>query len=227
MNRFIQTAGAALLAAAIALPALAADLSRPGKPVYKAPVFVAPYSWTGFYVGLNGGYGWGTSNFSNAVATGSVKPKGALLGGTIGYNMQTANWVWGLEGDFDASWMRGSDSTSTFCAGGVGCELKNTWFGTARGRIGVAFDRFLPYITGGAAFGDEKLTVPTGVSESKTRVGWTVGGGVEYAFMGPWSVKLEYLYADLGKWSCTTACALSTDVSFKTNIVRGGINYRF
>lgn len=224
MKRFILTACAGLMAAAVAMPSFAADLPRKA-----APYYVAPFSWSGFYVGINGGYGWGKSDFSNTAGTGGVKPTGALLGGTIGYNMQTGVWVWGLEGDFDASWMKGTDTTAgTLCAGGVGCEGKNSWFATARGRIGYSFDRWLPYITGGAAFADEKITVPNGLSESKTKIGWTLGAGLEYAFLGAWSAKIEYLYADLGKWTCSAAtCGLPTDVTFKTNIVRAGLNYRF
>jgi outer membrane immunogenic protein len=156
--------------------------------------------------------------------------KGGLLGGTIGYNLQTGSWVWGLEGDLDASWMDGSSvggAAGTVCSG-AGCSTKNKWFGTARGRIGYAWDRWLPYITGGASFGDIKATSNTGASVDKSKVGWTVGAGVEWAFTGAWSAKLEYLYADLGKITCDAAtCGTSTDVSFKTNVVRLGVNYRF
>ncbi|HVV62136.1 MAG TPA: outer membrane protein [Pseudolabrys sp.] len=227
MKRFILAACAGLLALAMAGPSLAADLPR---PVYKAPAYVAPFSWSGFYVGINGGYGWGTSNWSGPGTTGSVKPKGGLAGGTIGYNMQTGVWVWGVEGDFDWSWMKGNTTTgSGACAGGFGCQTKIPWFATARGRIGYAFDRWLPYITGGAAFADVKATPNPGVaSVSKTQVGWTVGAGLEYAFMGAWSAKIEYLYADLGHITCGAAtCGTSTTVSYKTNLVRAGLNYRF
>lgn len=226
MNRFIFAACAGLLAAAVASPSFAADLPRPS---YKAPIYVAPFSWTGFYVGINAGYGWGTSNWASAVMSGNPKPKGGLAGGTIGYNLQTGSWVWGLEGDFDASWLKGSDNSGTGNCGGVnGCETKNTWLATGRGRIGYAWDRWLPFITGGAAFGNIKMTPNSTLTESKTKVGWTLGAGVEYAFMGAWSAKLEYLYADLGKASCgATTCGIDTDVKFNANIVRAGLNYRF
>jgi outer membrane immunogenic protein len=86
----------------------------------------------------------------------------------------------------------------------------------------------MPYITGGAAFGDVKMTPVGGASETDTRFGWTGGGGLEYAFQGAWSAKVEYLYVDLGKASCSVAtCGVATDVTFKTSIVRGGINYHF
>jgi outer membrane immunogenic protein len=223
MKRFILTACAGLLAAAVAMPSFAADLPR---PAYKNPVYVAPFSWTGFYVGINGGYGFGKSNWTNTLgSTGDFNIKGGLVGGTLGYNLQTGVWVWGIEGDLDASWIKGSADTA--CGTG-NCETKNSWLGTARGRVGYAWDRWLPYLTGGAAFGNIKMTPGTGPSETKTQIGWTLGAGVEYAFMGPWSAKLEYLYADLGKATCdAVTCGLNTDVRFKANIIKLGVNYRF
>jgi outer membrane immunogenic protein len=225
MRRLILAVGAGLLAAAMAMPSLAADLPR---PVYKAaPNFVAPFSWTGFYVGLNGGYAWGKADVSNSAGsftTGSTD--GGLLGGTLGYNLQTGNWVWGIETDIDYAFIKGNTSNAATCSGGT-CELKNTWLGTTRGRIGYALGRWLPYFTGGAAYGSAKVSTPLG-SETDTSLGWTLGGGVEYAFLGAWSAKLEYLYADLGKFSCSASvCALSTTYEPKINMVRVGLNYRF
>jgi len=226
MKRLTLTAIAGLLAAAWASPSLGADMPR---PAYKAPVYVAPaFTWTGFYLGINGGYDWAKSDWSSAATSGGTSPKGWLIGGTVGYNMQTGVWVWGLEGDIDYSTVKGSTSSGTGVCSGTGCETRNSWFGTARGRIGYAFDRWLPYITGGAAFGDVKMSPNTGASETKTKVGWTVGAGVEWAFTERWSTKIEYLYADLGKSTCSAAtCGTDTDVTFKANIVRVGVNYRF
>lgn len=230
MKRLILTACAGLVAAAtMAAPSFAADLRA---PVYKAPAYVAPvFSWTGFYLGINGGYAWGHSDWNNTpMGNVSMNVKGGMVGGTFGYNLQTGTWVWGLEGDIDASWADGSSvagGAGTVCSG-AGCETKNTWFGTARGRIGYAWDRFLPYLTGGAAFGNIKATPNTGGSVNKTKLGWTVGAGVEWAFSGAWSAKVEYLYADLGKITCeASVCGVDTDVSYKTNIARIGVNYRF
>ena len=228
MKRFILTACAGLLAAAMASPSLAADMPRPAYPAYKAPLYVAPFSWTGFYVGLNGGYGWGKSDWSpstGGVGTGDFDIKGGLVGGTMGYNLQTGSWVWGLEGDFDASWIKG---TETISCGIPGCETSNKWLATARGRLGYSWDRWLPFITGGAAFGNIKMDPGFGTTESQTKVGWTAGAGIEYAFMGAWSAKIEYLYVDLGTATCgTPTCIPDFDVSFKTNLVRIGLNYRF
>ena len=226
MKRLPMTISIGLFVAAMAAPVLAADLSR---PAYKTPVYSMPgYNWTGFYAGINGGYGFGKSDWSGTGATAGTSPKGMLLGGTLGYNLQTGSLVWGLEGDIDYSWMKGSAVGTGACAG-IGCETRNSWFGTARARVGYAgWDRWLPYFTGGAAFGNVKTTSAAAVSEDKTRIGWTVGAGIEYALMTNWSTKLEYLYADLGKSDCSVAaCGTATEVSFKANIVRVGLNYRF
>jgi outer membrane immunogenic protein len=219
MKRFTLAACAGLLAAAMALPSYAADMSR---PAFMAPSSAAPWNWTGFYVGINGGYGFGKSNWTNVGATtGDFNVSGALAGGTIGYNLQMSQIVLGAEADIDASWIRGTDAT-------VCCETRNTWMGTARVRLGYAFDRWLPFISGGAAFGDVRMTPLGFASATDTRFGWTAGGGLEYAFMGAWSAKVEYLYADLGRSSCGAGtCGVANDVTFKANIVRGGINYHF
>jgi outer membrane immunogenic protein len=228
MKRFIFAASAGLLAAAMAMPSFAADLSR---PAYKAPdYYVASFNWTGLYVGLNGGYAFGNSSWDAAgggAISGNFDVDGAMAGGTFGYNLQTGVWVWGLEGDLDYSWLKGS----TAVAACTGCETRNNWFATVRGRIGYGADRWLPYITGGAAFGDIKMTPPAPDTDtSKVKVGWTAGLGIEYAFVGSWSTKLEYLYADLGKASCGSATCIAAggvDVKLHTNIVRAGLNYRF
>ena len=108
------------------------------------------------------------------------------------------------------------------------CETKNSWLGTARFRLGYAgWNNWLPYFTAGGAFGNIKASTFFGET-SKTKMGWTAGVGVEYAIMAAWSVKLEYLYVDLGKFDCGTTCgATPDDVSFKANLVRAGVNYRF
>jgi len=199
----------AMLAAPFA--ANAADLRA---PTYKAPAYVAPLapSWTGFYVGLNAGYAFGDADWSTFAADPS--PTGFLVGGTIGYNLQTGSWVWGIEGDL--AWANVDDS--------VGARTSEmTWFGTARGRIGYAgFGSMMPYITGGAAFAGVENSIGA-ASVSETRVGWTAGLGLEYMVWSNWSVKLEYLYADLG----TADGPAATNVDMTANTVRAGLNYRF
>jgi outer membrane immunogenic protein len=229
MKSFMLAVCAGLLAVAVATPSFAADLPRPAyKAPFKNPIYVAPFSWTGFYIGINGGYGFGKSSWPNAgtgLTTGDFDVEGGLVGGTVGYNLQTGAWVWGVEGDIDASWIKGSNTT---VCGVPGCETKNSWLATGRGRIGYAWDNWLPYLTGGAAFGSIKMTPGAALSESKTNIGWTAGGGLEYSFMNEWSAKIEYLYVDLGKATCGVAtCLVNTDVTFKANIVKIGVNYRF
>ena len=231
MKRFILSACAGLAAvAAMAAPSLAADIPR---PAYKAPVYVAPaFSWSGFYIGATAGYGWGHSDWNNTpMGNVSLGTKGALVGGTVGYNLQTGNFVFGVEGDISASWMNGASqggSAGTVCIGPNSCETANSWLATGRGRIGWAWDRFMPYITGGASGGNIKATPNVGSGVDKTKLGWVVGAGLEWAFTGNWSTKLEYLYTDLGNVTCeASACGVETTVSLKTNIVRAGVNYRF
>ena len=213
--------GFAIAATLIAtMAAQAADLPRPS---YKAPEYSAPAyaNWSGFYVGINGGYGFGTSNWD--VPAIDTAPKGVLVGATLGYNYQTGVWLWGIEGDLDYSLMKGSAT----CGAGS-CETKDSWLGTARARIGYAgWTNWLPYLTGGVAFGDITATSPVG-NATKTNIGYAFGAGLEYALWTNWSVKGEYLYVDLGKFDCGLSCGAATDnVSFKTNLVRLGVNYRF
>jgi len=210
--------GVGVLAFGIA-SASAADIPRRAAPAPVAPAPVAAlYNWTGFYAGINGGYGWGTSEFSAPFATGAFDTSGGLVGGTLGYNYQVGQAVFGVEADIDASWIKG-DAT---CAG-LTCETSNSWLGTARGRLGYAAGRFMPYVTGGAAFGDIKTSIAGVGSARETKLGWTAGGGIEAAINGPWTAKIEYLYVDLGHG----ATIAGSDADFKSHIVRAGINYRF
>jgi outer membrane immunogenic protein len=221
--KLFGTGIAALSLLATSFSAQAADISQ---PIFKGvrPV-VAYFNWTGFYAGINGGYGWGTANWDIPVV--SHDTSGGMVGATLGYNYQVGSIVWGIEGDFDWADVSGSAACGAFT-----CETKNSWLGTVRGRIGYAFDRWLPYITAGGAFGNVKAssTNPAALGASNDQYGWTVGAGLEYAFAGNWSAKIEYLYIDLGSFDCGVACAgavASDNVSFRENIVRFGINYKF
>ncbi len=211
-------ASAGIIAFGVA-SATAADIPRRQAMPARAPIYVTQaYNWTGPYVGLYGGGGWGRSDFSPALTTGSFDLSGGVAGGTLGYNYQVGQAVFGIEGDVGWSNIRGSAP-----CGGTSCETRNNWLGTARGRLGYAADRFMPYVTGGAAFGDIKTSV-TGVgSANDTKVGWTLGGGIEAALVGPWTAKIEYLYVDLGRGGSIAG----SDAGFHTNIVRAGLNYRF
>ncbi len=199
--------------------ASAADLVRPRPMPAKAPVYVPPpFSWTGAYVGINGGYAWGRSNFSSPFATDTFDTSGGMVGGTLGYNWQAGQTVFGLEGDLDWSNLRGSAP-----CGVTSCEARNDWLGTVRGRLGYSLGNFLPYITGGLAVGDIKTSIAGVGSARETRAGWTIGGGLEAHLGGPWSAKVEYLYVDLGRG----ASIAGSDASLHANVVRAGLNYHF
>jgi outer membrane immunogenic protein len=216
-------------AALVAVPfaAVAADI-RP--PVYKGPArsVIAFYNWTGPYIGATVGYGSGTSDWNlDAIGVAAVDtaPKGMIYGLTAGYNWHMGSLVYGLEADYNFSNVRGSVT----CVVVSTCETENSWLATFRGRIGYAFDRFLPYITAGGAYGDIRATTTTlglAVSDSESKFGYTIGAGLEYAFLSNWTVKGEYLYVDLGSFSPSFAAGLY-NVNFSEHILRAGLNYRF
>ena len=201
----------------------------------------APFvNWTGIYLGLNGGFSFGGSNWTDSVtasSTGNFGTSGFVFGGTAGANYQVGSFVFGVEADGDWADVSGfgTFTAAGLCAGG--CFTKNTWLSTVRGRAGYAFDRFLVYGTAGAAFGSVRANFSNDPVSGATEAGWTVGAGVEVAFAPNWSAKAEYLFVDLADGSCTIDCAIananapaiipSVAVKFNESIVRGGVNYRF
>ena len=196
---------------------LAADLGN--RQVYKAPPLAQTFNWTGFYVGAHIGGGWGSADWSGSS---SVKNDGVIGGGQIGYNWQVApNWVLGLEGDISGSGMKGN----TGCYAAATCSNDINWLATVTGRFGYSFDRALIYAKGGLALAGQDVnnTAPGLItSSSDTRTGWTVGGGLEYAFAPAWSAKIEYNYMDFG----TKTIGLN-DVGQTVNALKIGVNYRF
>lgn len=205
MKSVLVTAVALALGAGL-VSANAADIQRRAMPA-KAPEYVTPiYNWTGPYIGISGGYGWGNSNFGD--------PDGGIFGATLGYNWQMGNLIAGIEGDI--SWSGLEDDTA---AG----SINNDWLGTARGRLGFNAGRFMPYVTGGLAVGNIDASIAGVGSSNSTEVGWTVGAGVEAAISGPWTAKVEYLYVDLGEGDSIGGVR----PDFTTSIVRAGLNYRF
>jgi outer membrane immunogenic protein len=172
---------------------------------------------------VNGGGGWG---HSGSDLTGGFHTSGGVVGGTAGYNAQFGSWVLGVEGDLDWSNIGGTANVP----GCPGCGVQNNWLGTARGRVGYAFDRFMPYITGGAAFGNVDATHPGFTGASSTQVGWAAGAGLEFAVMNNVTAKVEYLHYDLGSFTCGLNCGngiVNDQVSFSADAVRGGVNIRF
>lgn len=205
----------AVLAVMTASPVFAADLGHAPAPVVKAPVVVAPpvFSWTGFYIGANAGYGWASGQ--DALNVSGVDAKGWFAGGQVGYNYQFGNnIVAGIEAD-----LMGGDIGAS--AGGLSSTLDT--FGTVRGRLGYAFGRVLPYVTGGFAWGNNSIDY-LGLSQSNTHTGWTAGAGIEYALTDHWTAKTEYLYTDLGSKLYDN---IGADVGVTTQTAKIGINYKF
>jgi iron complex outermembrane receptor protein len=216
-------------------PVLLADRS----PLVLAKSPLPPFNWTGPYIGINGGYSFGGSNWSDSVtgsSSGTFGTSGFLFGGTVGANYQIGGFVFGVEADGD--WADaggfGTFTATSLCAGG--CVTSNNWLATVRGRAGYAFDRLLVYGTAGAAFGDVRANFSNRSVNNATEPGWTAGGGVEFTFAANWTAKAEYLFVDLANGSCATDCAIqnangpalipNVAVKFNESLVRAGINYR-
>ena len=227
-----------------AVSASAADMAA--RPVYtKAAPAIAPmiYNWTGFYVGVNGGYG-GTDTIVFGDTEDSpmgVKPRGGFGGGQIGYNWQFDSVVFGLEADVQASDIHQSIVDLNF---GDPFSTKVDWFGTARGRLGYAFagTPLLAYLTGGLAFGNVVNDAGAGSLNGAPyhyddiRTGYALGGGLEYKFAPAWSIKAEYQYINLGTANPTNSAGVAfsggvlnheilRETAFHTG--RVGLNYSF
>jgi outer membrane immunogenic protein len=241
-------AGIALLGTAVS--AQAADMAVKA-PYLKAPVAMV-YDWTGFYLGVNAGVGIGR-DYTRLAAPGGpsfeasyLNPQGGFGGAQIGYNYQVSNTmfgalVFGVEADFQGTGMRDNYTCLLTCtlpgAGGIASQFnqKLDWFGTVRGRVGIATGPVLTYVTAGWAYGSVKTTLTETVgttaafSSNQNRGGWTVGSGVEASLGGNWSGKIEYLYMNLGDrldlfTLNTFPQAMSTDI--REQIFRVGLNYR-
>jgi outer membrane immunogenic protein len=249
MRHFSIAATAAALMAMFTQIAPAADLARKA-PAYAPPAALPVFTWTGCYVGIEGGGSWGHSKWtaltaSNPADVGKTLTEmdlsGGLFGGTVGCNYQFAgNWVIGIENDISWTNKKGSAFDIPPFNTNVINTIKENWLDTLRGRIGFTWDRIFIYGTGGVAFAAVTATgFDTGgssafVSESHTRTGWTAGAGVEWAFLNSWSVKVEYLHVDLGKVVHFQPPVVVNNFTFQTrdievtnDIVRAGLNYRF
>ena len=248
MRWILIAAIASMLAAS---RALAADLPVPTRPAYYPVATV--YDWGGGYIGINGGYGFGQSEWSDALnpsgSTGNFNVNGGLVGGTMGVSGQWGAWVFGVEGDFDWQSVRGT-SNSTFCtsiltsptgiAAGLSCKTESNWLGTLRARFGYAWDRVLFYGTAGGAGGNLQSALNGLPVQNNAEFGWTAGAGLEWAFADNWTVKFEYLFVDLmGNASCNHGYSCGYDVvggvpvgansslKFNGNIVRVGVNFKY
>jgi len=209
--------------ACAASSAMAADLS----PAYKAPPAYrsAAVNWTGLYVGLNAGGGFG--RFTDDVGD-SVNANGFVGGGQIGYNWQIQQLVLGVEGDFQGTSQKATQ-TSTVLGIPVSASESLPWFGTARARVGYAFDSMMIYGTAGVGWTNVKISgtaLGVTVSSETTKAGLAAGGGIEWMFAPRWSAKLEYIHLDSGNTTITFAGVPVTG-RFRDNIVRAGVNYHF
>jgi len=246
MNRLLAAASA-LAVLATAAQASAADLAARA-PVYtKAPVIAPVPSWSGWYVGGNVGYGWGSNTMNDAFVpsemlfstlNGSLNnnTSGVFGGGQFGYNWQMNNFLAGFEADIQGSGIKGSSQGqlaglngifSNDPADGRISNQKLSWFGTVRGRLGfTVVPSLLLFGTGGLAYGQVNATGNTTfdfgeqvlANLSTTKVGWTAGVGAEWMFAPSWSAKVEYLHIDLGSVSAFAA---------DNQVPVGGVNYTF
>lgn len=236
-------AGLALSTSAV----FAADL---GQPYVKAPPAPPPAlpSWTGFYIGVNGGWGWNKdtgdlfcAGVFCAEATGNIlKPEGGLAGGQIGYNWQSGIVVYGIEADIQWADIHDSKTVAAVSVGHFDASQKLDWFGTVRGRIGITpwSQNALLYLTGGLIYGGEKTEASLEfgresivVSDSTTRTGGTVGVGLEYLFTQNFSAKIEGLWYDMGHRDLLIAnlggAADTSHFNYQGVMVRGGLDWHF
>jgi outer membrane immunogenic protein len=241
MKPYILSAAVALFASGTAI---AADL---GAPVPKGPPRTgAAYNWTGFYVGAHVGGVWGDMDFTLTDQNNILPPpfishdvRGSVAGGQIGFNWQApgSNWILGIEGQ--VSW---SDADGERAIGNatsaLGVATEVAWLGMVTGRVGYAFDRVLVYGKGGIAFAhnDNEFFIE-GASgrfrlfSEQARTGWTIGGGIEVALGGNWSLKGEYSFIDFGTEDVRFAGPLNSfaeyDVEQQLHVAKIGVNYRF
>jgi outer membrane immunogenic protein len=280
MNCWFKGVAVAALTAVGAVAAQAADL--PTRKEAPAPIFVPPpFTWTGFYVGVNAGGLWPSGSRSATLFDPAAGTDGGFIsagfpgglgsqsagfigGGQAGYNWQTGAFVLGVETDFDGTTVSKSFNNTGVPFTGPGAVLAGltgdtlsvngkaslSWLGTTRGRVGFVAtpdNRLMIYATGGVAYGGGNANFSafdsaTGAfwtgSPSSTRVGWTIGGGVEYAITNNITIKGEYLYADLGSSKFSSAgnlaaatffpgVVVSGKFDYNASIFRAGVNYKF
>lgn len=238
-------AARALLPAALACVALAdlagaADLGggsrRPDWRPQQSGYYPQAFRWSGFYAGLQAGYGWGgTDAMSNTLSTGvaqgfSYTTSGGVGGVHAGYNWQTSNIVLGLETDLELSGVSGSGIGNL----GGGHITNIDWLGSLRARAGIAAGSTLFYLTGGLAYGGVSVDRSAGAGftaftgDSVWKAGWTLGGGIEHAFTPNISARVEYRYTDLGQITYTNPTANLTDTSdISHSAVRAGLSFKF
>ena len=207
--------------ALFASPVVAADL--PVKAPLRAPL--APYNWTGCYVGANFGSLFAQKDWG---VLGSHDETGLLAGGQLGCNYQVSTWVFGVQGDID--WSDASGTHVDQVSGGTDQSKINS-LSSVTGRVGYAWDRLLTYAKGGGAWIHDKYEIfdsTTFLTASETRSGWTVGGGFEYAIISNLSMFFEYNFYDFGTRTVGfTGSPQLVDIRERESVVKVGANWKF
>lgn len=219
---FFRAAAPALFIPIVAAAILVVPAAHAADETAFTPAAPVVYDWSGVYAGASVGASWDAfDTLYGAPAIGTdIKSNGFTGGALAGVNFQNGPYVYGVEADIN---FKLGDDTSVVA--GVPLTAKSDWFSTLRGRAGYAFDRYMIYGTGGLAFGDVELSAP-GISVSDTRVGWTLGAGLEAALTDNFTLRGEYLYTDLGKVDGSLAgTPFSTE--FDSHTVRAGVTYKF
>jgi outer membrane immunogenic protein len=207
--------GIGLLAsiAAVSGTASAADLAVKAPPM-AAPVYLS--DWAGFYIGINGGGGWGHTSFDFFTGD-NTTTSGGVFGGHAGYNWQYGSVVAGLEADFDGADIKKTDA--------FGVEQKTNQLASARARLGyVFFPSLLAYGTAGAGWGHTEINVPGTTVDAINQFGWVAGAGLEYKLVDHVLLRAEYLHYDFGK---TTLPNIGDNFKETVDVVRGGLSYKF
>lgn len=221
IKRLLITSAAAI---GLATSAMAADLPEPvAEPISPEVYGPTVFNWTGFYGGAAIGGGFGKADTKVAGGSRDVNMNGVLGGLYAGYNYQfTPNFLVGAEGNFLLDGQSGSERV-----GAVRVKQHAQWLASIRARAGVTFDRFLVYGTGGVAFTDLNTETPGfGGSQSKTKVGWTAGGGLEYGITQNLLARVDYQYMGFGS-DTTRSGAGRVNSKFDTSVVTAGIAYKF
>jgi outer membrane immunogenic protein len=241
--RKLLLAGTALVTA-VSGSAMAADLSRPTPapaPVYTKAPMMAAFSWTGFYIGGDGGYGFGKSagTFGNAIGlfplAYSYNVNGPIAGGFVGGNYQMGQLVIGAEADWQWANLTGNSGGMPYFGTNLTFSSTVKSYGSARGRLGYAVDHWLFFGTAGWAWGTWSETygrtgLPPAFTNSVTsNKGWTAGAGIEYAFTNNVIGRVEYRYTDLGTVTFADIPSNTSDAGNKVTIsdIRAGLSFKF
>ncbi len=248
MHYFRIAALATVAIAGFSFVASAADMPTKA-PVYRAPI-ATTYNWSGCYIGLNAGGGWARTEFVNTANTTAFghlnlgegfaySYDGFVGGGQIGCNFQSNQWVFGVEGTFDGSSIKG-DANNLAILNDDMFTTKINSLATVTGRIGYAWNNVLLYAKGGYAGARVQFSVsdtcciegsPIGAgSQSDWQSGWIIGTGLEYGLTPNWIIGVEYNYIDLGTANYEVGGGLGSyafDVKPRIQTVLGRVSYKF